>query len=283
MLFPRNYALRNSALLVRYISTQQTRNTMIFQHLYQPERTPDGCPQRRPDEKQEFQKLEIVEEESTRNTSPTLKVILMCTIEGLGEKYDVVEVTRAKARLHLIPPRKAIYASPFDIEYYGKMRKSNEEEVPTIRVPLELVKTARALMEKVIPLHMSMDIPWTINKTVIKAPLMKLGLEMSEECIYLPKETVSGPDLSLEARLYRFYVVVDRQYIVPVLGRILHGSKGKQSHNLNPKTKKMPTDEDLKSFGLRREHPVYLNEPFGEEFDVIKHMEDQNFETSKKI
>ncbi|KAI1721605.1 Mitochondrial Ribosomal Protein, Large [Ditylenchus destructor] len=281
MLLARNCTLRNGAMLIRCISTQQTRNTMIFRHLYQPERTPDGCPQRRPDEKQEFQKLEIVEEESTRNTP--LKVILMCAIEGLGEKYDVVEVTRANARFRLIPPGKAIYASPFDIEYYGKMRKSREEEVPTIRVPLELVKTARALMEKVIPLHVSTDIPWTINKTVIKAPMKKLGLEMSEDCIYLPKETVSGPDLSLEARLYRFYIVADRQYIVPVLGRILHGSKGKQSHNLNPKTNKMPTDEDLKSFGLRREHPVYLSEPFGEEFDVIQHMENQNFETPKKI
>lgn len=44
-------------------------------------------------------------------------------ILGIGNQFDVVEVNRKLARLDLLLTRKATYASPFDLEYYGKLRE----------------------------------------------------------------------------------------------------------------------------------------------------------------
>jgi hypothetical protein len=44
-------------------------------------------------------------------------------ILGLGDKYEVVEVDVKKARSDLLLYRRAIYASPFDIEFYKKFRE----------------------------------------------------------------------------------------------------------------------------------------------------------------
>lgn len=42
---------------------------------------------------------------------------------GVGHQFDVVEIEAAKARAELLLHRKAVYASPFDLQYYGRMKK----------------------------------------------------------------------------------------------------------------------------------------------------------------
>lgn len=48
------------------------------------------------------------------------------------------------------------------------------------------------------------------------------GINAEDEAIFIGDEAMSGPNLEMEARLIRFYVVICKQYIVPMLGRISH-------------------------------------------------------------
>lgn len=41
---------------------------------------------------------------------------------GIGEQFDVVDVDRHLARVDLLLTNKAVYASPFDLEYYARKR-----------------------------------------------------------------------------------------------------------------------------------------------------------------
>jgi hypothetical protein len=53
---------------------------------------------------------------------PTINIILL--FPELGDKYDVVEFKAEDAR-RLILEKKVCYASPFDLEYYGKKKEAS--------------------------------------------------------------------------------------------------------------------------------------------------------------
>lgn len=42
---------------------------------------------------------------------------------GIGHQFDVVDVDRKLARADLLPTRKAVYASPFDLQYYARIKE----------------------------------------------------------------------------------------------------------------------------------------------------------------
>ena len=48
------------------------------------------------------------------------------------------------------------------------------------------------------------------------------GVEVLDDGVFLSPEPISGPNFQYEARLIRFYIVVNKQYVVPMLGRISH-------------------------------------------------------------
>ncbi|EPB78859.1 ribosomal protein L9 domain protein [Ancylostoma ceylanicum] len=98
------------------------QNTWILRRVYAPEPTPPGKVQRSPEELPNLMKLETVEYETLKPAGP-LKVILLQDIEGVGHQFDVVDVDRRLARSNLLPTRKAVYASPFDLEYYAKVKE----------------------------------------------------------------------------------------------------------------------------------------------------------------
>jgi hypothetical protein len=42
---------------------------------------------------------------------------------GVGHQFDVMEFDHEFARNNLLLPRKAVYASPFDLNYYMKLKE----------------------------------------------------------------------------------------------------------------------------------------------------------------
>ncbi|KAF7635783.1 RIBOSOMAL_L9 domain-containing protein [Meloidogyne graminicola] len=49
-------------------------------------------------------------------------MILLDEVDDVGEKYEIIELSSNLAhKLYLT--RKAAYASPFDLEYYGKKKE----------------------------------------------------------------------------------------------------------------------------------------------------------------
>jgi len=63
-----------------------------------------------------------------------MKVILLQNIKGLGQKYDIKDVSDGYARNFLIPKKLAKFASPRDIEEIKKIKSAEElEKEKTIR------------------------------------------------------------------------------------------------------------------------------------------------------
>ncbi|RCN37853.1 ribosomal protein L9 domain protein [Ancylostoma caninum] len=153
-------------------------------------------------------KLEVVEYETLKPAGP-LKVILLQDIEGVGHQFDVVDVDRKLARSNLLPTRKAVYASPFDLEYYAKVKEKMADELAKrIRIPYEYICIGRDLQALVVPIKVSMENKWTLDKNIIKTSLRQAGVDMLDDAIFLDDEVISGPNFEIEARLIRFYVVV---------------------------------------------------------------------------
>uniref|UniRef100_A0AC34QY65 Uncharacterized protein n=1 Tax=Panagrolaimus sp. JU765 TaxID=591449 RepID=A0AC34QY65_9BILA len=84
---------------------------------------------------------------------------------------------------------------------------------------------------------------------------------MLDDAVFLSKEPLSGPNFEYEARLIRFYIVVNKQYIVPMIGRISHISADDSRQTIYPDAAKIPAPEQLKKFGLTKEEPYFHKTP----------------------
>ncbi|CAJ0577929.1 unnamed protein product, partial [Mesorhabditis spiculigera] len=215
------------ALLKRAHGTLKTahRSTWVLQRVNLPEATPIGAVQRDPAELSITQRLEVVEQEPTTPTG-NLQLILLEDVEGVGHQFDFVSVETNLARTELLPTRKAVYASPFDLKYYGDMKEKMKDELAArVRIPYDYLVVGRKLKKMVIPIKVSMENQWALNKTIVKTSLRQTGVALVDDAIYVPDQpSISGPNPELEAKLFRFYVVVGKQYIVPMVGRIAHVS-----------------------------------------------------------
>ncbi|KAK6730388.1 hypothetical protein RB195_007076 [Necator americanus] len=231
---------------------QAVRNTWILRRVFAPEPTPPGKVQRNPEELPNLMKLETVDYETLKPAGP-LKVILLQDIEGVGHQFDVVNVDRRLARSDLLLTRKAVYASPFDLEYYAKVKEKMADELSKrVRIPYEYICIGRDLQALVVPIK---------------------GVGMLDDAIFLGDEPISGPNFEIEARLIRFYVVVSKQYIVPMLGRITHISADESKQILVPESNRTPTAAQLARFGIKEEQPHYSTTPeIDEHFPVVDFM-----------
>ncbi|VDO44237.1 unnamed protein product [Haemonchus placei] len=220
---------------------QFERNTWILRRVYAPDPTPPGRVQRNPEELPNLMKLEVVEIETSKKAGP-LKVILLQDVEGVGHQFDVVDVDRKLARTDLLPSRKAEMA---------------DELAKRVRIPYEYICIGRDLQALVVPIKVSMDNKWTIDKQIVKISLMQMGVDMLDDSIFLDDNTISGPNFEIEAKLIRFYVVVCKQYIVPMLGRISHISVDETKQMLIPEKSQTPTADLLARYGIKPEEPYY--------------------------
>uniref|UniRef100_A0A8R1IR96 RIBOSOMAL_L9 domain-containing protein n=1 Tax=Caenorhabditis japonica TaxID=281687 RepID=A0A8R1IR96_CAEJA len=194
---------------------------------------------------------------------------------GIGHQFDVVSVDRTLARKDLLLSRKAVYASPFDLKYYADMKTRMAEELASrIRIPYELKVVGRDLQKLVVPIKVNMENKWKIDTKLVKSSLRQMGVFVKENTIHLGPKEISGPNFDIEAKIFRFYVVVNQQYIVPMLGRITHISVDESKQILSP-SMTTPRDEELKRYSIRKEFPLFSKTPdFAEDFPVFEHMQE---------
>uniref|UniRef100_A0A1I7UG66 Large ribosomal subunit protein bL9m n=1 Tax=Caenorhabditis tropicalis TaxID=1561998 RepID=A0A1I7UG66_9PELO len=257
---------------VRQLNRQSCRNTWVLKRVFQPEVTPPGEIQKNPNDFHDYQKYEVVEYETLKPAGP-IKVILLQDVEGIGHQFDVVSVDRSLARKDLLLSKKAVYASPFDLKYYADMKTRMAEELASrVRIPYELKVVGRDLQKMVVPIKVNMENQWTIDRKLVKSSLRQLGVFLAENTIFLADKPISGPNFDIEAKLFRFYVVVNQQYIVPMLGRITHISADESNQIISP-TSTAPRDEELARYNIRKEFPLYSKtNDFTESFPVFEHM-----------
>ncbi|MFH4975945.1 hypothetical protein AB6A40_002654 [Gnathostoma spinigerum] len=258
------------------------RNTYILRRAIAPEPTPEGEYQRNPHDHPDLMKYEVVDDETSHPAGP-LKVILLKDVEGIGHQFDIVDVDREIARNDLLLTKSATYASPFDLIYYGKMKERMRDELASrIRIPYDYLVVGRRLVRQIIPLHVSMDKPWTIDRTIIKVSLRESGIDIVDDAIYIGKDAPSGPNFDIEAKLIRFYVVICKQYIVPMLGRISHISTDETRQVLYPETSVFPDISELEKYGLRTEEPYFhKSADVTKDFEVVEFMKNRQNSQNK--
>ncbi|KAI6197996.1 RIBOSOMAL-L9 domain-containing protein [Aphelenchoides besseyi] len=172
--------------------------------------------------------------------------------------------------MHFCCQKKAVYASPFDLQYYGRLKEEMKEELERkVRIPYEYLKLGRELMAKLIPIHVSMDKKWQVNSTIVYTSLFENDIRTSPDAIFLPNRfRYEGPNFELEAALLRFYLVLDHTYVVPMLGRIAHISTDEQQ-SLYPEGIQLPSKEQMAKFGIVSEQPYYHQRPIEENLSVV--------------
>uniref|UniRef100_A0A1I7UG42 Large ribosomal subunit protein bL9m n=1 Tax=Caenorhabditis tropicalis TaxID=1561998 RepID=A0A1I7UG42_9PELO len=246
-------------VVVEILTVIETFFSFFFQMLkrvFQPEVTPPGEIQKNPNDFHDYQKYEVVEYETLKPAGP-IKLILLEDVEGIGHQLDVVSVDQSLARKDLLLSKKAVYASPFDLKYYADMKTRMTEELASrVRIPYELKIVGRDLQKMVVPIEVNMENHWEFF-------LLK---------IHSADKPISGLNVDIEAKLFRFYVVVNQQYIVPMLGRITNISADESNQIISP-TSTAPRDKELARCHIRKEFPLYSKtNDFTESFPVFEHM-----------
>ncbi|XP_043581778.1 39S ribosomal protein L9, mitochondrial [Bombus pyrosoma] len=144
-------------------------------------------------------------EHSSQRKQKKIDLVLLESVKNIGEKGQKVSVSSQKAYESLILPKLAVYATPENLKKYI---------IEDIDVQRRLSKYSSQFVEKTIstlsqcylPVTMSMDNPWTIEKWHVKVAFRNEGYIVPEYAITLPEKTISGPDLSIENK--EFYVIV---------------------------------------------------------------------------
>lgn len=227
-----------------------------------PERTPDGLMQRPPTDHQDFAKYEAKEDPQYLEPAPPIKMILLEDVDDVGDKYEIIDLSVNLAhKLYL--NKKAAYASPFDLEYYGRKKQeflAQRADSRIAKMPRDLAKLASKISSTIVPIYVSIRNEWTLNPLILATSMEQHGIRIPVNCIYLADgEPMKGPALKEDGRLIRFYATIEDKLIVPLLGRILHVSLDEDT-NLFPEDQqlKMASNAQLLQFGLRPE-TIYFN------------------------
>ncbi|KRZ71615.1 39S ribosomal protein L9, mitochondrial [Trichinella papuae] len=201
------------------------RRTWIFQHAHYLPVTVAGREQRSPDEKELFQHYEVVQEDGN-GSRPDVAVILTQDVEGYGKAGEVITVASEILHNELLPLKLVVYPTKFNRHLYNitdevgilwsfaQMNMRSQK-----KLSFEL-RTSKELHSTLIIVNMSLDNEWTMEKWHLRVSMRLQGFMVPDDCIILPLHPIVGPNLDLEAKLFRFYVVVNKHIVVPMVGRI---------------------------------------------------------------
>ncbi|KRX20564.1 39S ribosomal protein L9, mitochondrial [Trichinella nelsoni] len=193
------------------------RRTWVLQHAHYFPATVAGREQRSPDEKEQFQHYEVIQEDGD-GSRPDVAVILTQDVEGYGKAGEVITVSSEILHNELLPLKLAVYPTKFNRRLYNitdeQMSKRGQK-----KLSFEL-RTSKELHSMVVIVNMSLDNEWTLEKWHLRVSMRLQGFMVPDDCIVLPLHRIVGPNLDLEAKLFRFYVVVNKHIVVPMIGRI---------------------------------------------------------------
>lgn len=146
---------------------------------------------------------DLIEDTSSR---PQMKLDLILTsfVEGVGQKGDVVTVKHNYGYNKLLLPGLAVYKTPESLEKYASSDRVDDDEEKHSSPYAE--RTVNILQRLPFSIVMNKDNPWTIEKWHIRTSFRKMNIYVPEECIELPEQPITGPDLNKEQK--EFYVTV---------------------------------------------------------------------------
>lgn len=150
-----------------------------------------------------------------------MEVLLTAFVDGIGDKGDIVSLHRNFAYNKLLLPGLAVYKTPENLLKYVKTEK--EKEFIKHSSPFAQ-RTVNILEKRIIAVVMNKDNPWVIEPWHIRASLRKAGINAAEEAIELPKEPITGPDLTKQNKEFDVIVRVNNVEKAVLKCRIHHWS-----------------------------------------------------------
>lgn len=167
--------------------------------------------------------INLYDHENVINTNelpkPPLKVILLEYVEDLGVAGDILEVESDKARWELLLPRRAVYASPYNLNYYKSLIENSEgNEGPSSATAMQTMKYLRNNFHKIV---LSGERPWTVAPWHVRLALRENGIIVPEESIELPATPISGPE-GTEGKAFIATVIINGRERAPTRFVICH-------------------------------------------------------------
>ncbi|MPC36439.1 39S ribosomal protein L9, mitochondrial-like isoform X2 [Portunus trituberculatus] len=162
---------------------------------------------------------DLVEDTNVRKKEP-IRLILKTSVEGLGSRGEVVEVSPYKARKDLLLPGLAVYASPENLDKYSKlMVDTSQDDQPSSPFALS---TAKLLSEMIINVSMNKTNPWVMEPWHVKVAFRKVGAMVPEEAITMPPHPIAGPDMALQGKAFVVKIKINNKEEAAVWCRVNH-------------------------------------------------------------
>lgn len=182
----RGFIQQHTTAVATVINCQQKRHEVIMRRMYPPRLYKKDIAKAL--KKREF--TYIMEENTNDAPLGNMEVILAIDIEELGYRGDVITLPKNIARNYLLPVGAAVYPTP---ENSQLAQQWQDEDPNKVRRTKSAEKTVRQLSAMTLPISMSPNNSWTINKRHVRVALRRHGVQASEDCITLPKRDITEP------------------------------------------------------------------------------------------
>ncbi|KAK1132945.1 hypothetical protein K0M31_014312 [Melipona bicolor] len=214
-----NYLKSHSTLLSHQnnVLVQQSRNTYILKRKYPAPLYKKH--QRFPRMTHKHFIYEYVEN-TNRRKQKKIDLVLLENVKNVGEKGEKVSVTSQRAYESLILPKLAVYATPENLKKY--LIEDEMKKKLSLNSSKFVTRTIDILSQCYLPITMSIENPWTIEKWHVRVAFRNAGYIVPEDTITLPKKTISGPDLNIENKEFYVIVKINNQEEVKVRCKIHH-------------------------------------------------------------
>lgn len=161
-------------------------------------------------------------EDTDKIEESKLSLILLKTIDELGVQGDIVEVERNYGRFHLLSSNSAVYASEYNLKKYRELIESGakDRKGPSSAY---VMTTLKKLQQELILVAVNDVNPWTITTKHLRVAFRAAGYSIPEDCIELPEEPISGPDVENKHGLeFVTIVTINNQEKAKVRCMVIH-------------------------------------------------------------
>lgn len=151
-----------------------------------------------------------------------MEVILTAFVDGLGDKGAIVSVRPNFAYNKLLLPGLAVYKTPENIAKYKSSETAKTEKSHSSPFAQ---RTVGVFQRRLVTVVMNREQPWVVQPWHIRTSMRKAGLYvLDESCIELPKEPITGPDLSKDRKEFIVTVTINNLEKAKVRCRLFHWS-----------------------------------------------------------
>ncbi|KAL0270265.1 UNVERIFIED_CONTAM: hypothetical protein PYX00_007732 [Menopon gallinae] len=172
----------------------------------------------------------LLEEHTHAKKQPNIEMVLVKNVENVGNIGDIVKIPQLKAYEYFILTGAAVFATPENVKKFGVLKKEDS-------IPIHIQQILKKLSKTHVPVIMHKENPWTLERWHVRVALRNINVMCTDECIELPKEQISGPNMDINEKDFLIYLTMNDKYRTPMRCRLFQISPNEVNVNLayNPK------------------------------------------------